>query len=334
MIQARESKAFPLPLLLGLVVLAVGCPGPSTQEAPPAAEAPPPPVVGRWDVTVEDPEGAYPSWFEIEQRDGELTGQFVGRSGSVRPIPNIRFDGERLRFSLPPQYEKQIDDLLFIGRLEGDEMRGETYDAKGQNINFAARRAPALDPEAAPEWGEPIELIQGDLANWRLRDPEGPNGWTIEDGVLINTPPSVDLISNDTFGDFKLHVEFLMPKKPGADGNSGVYLRGRYEVQIQNDHDKEPDNLRCGGVYGFIAPAKMACKPQGEWNTYEITLTGRRLTVVLNGETIIDGVEVPGPTGGALDSREGEPGPLMLQGDHRGVHYRNIVLTPAVAKAD
>ena len=284
------------------------------------------PVAGRWDMTVDDPAGSYPSWFEIEEEAGELKGRFVGRSGSARPITDVRFDGEQLRFTLPPQYERQSGDLLFIGRVSEEEITGETLSESGQNIQFTARRAPSLDAEAAPKWGEPVQLIGGDLSNWMLRYPDGPNGWTLANGVLGNTPPSVDLITRDTFGDFKLHVEFNMPK----DSNSGVYLRGRYEVQVQDDYGKEPDSRRCGGLYGFLAPARMAAKPAGEWNTFDITLLGRHVTVVFNGETVIDNAEIPGITGGALDSQESEPGPIMLQGDHRAIRYRNILLTPAL----
>ncbi len=325
MTRPMYSKTFCL--VCFLVLIAAGCSdtGGSGESIAGAKFSP---VVGRWDVSVEDPGGAYPSWFEIQEQEGELSGRFVGQFGSARPIADIRFDGEQLRFTLPPQYERQTDDLLFIGRVADQEIVGETYGASGQNIQFTARRASALDSDAEPEWGEPIQLIRGDLSNWTLRNPEGPKGWSIKDGVLFNTPPSVDLITTDKFGDFKLHAEFNMP----PESNSGVYLRGRYEVQIQDDYGKEPDSRRCGGIYGFLTPTEMAAKPPGEWNTYDITLVGRRVTVVLNGETIIDGVEIPGITGGALDSREGESGPLMLQGDHRAIRYRNLVLTPAQTK--
>lgn len=327
----KRSRCTIVPVLLALVAVAwIGCTNGASTSGEESSKAGLAPLIGRWDVTVEDAAGSYPSWFEIEEEVGELSGRFVGRTGSARPIADVRFDGEQLRFTLPPQYERQTDDLLFIGRVSGEEIVGETFSESGQNIQFTARRAPDLNSEVEPEWGEPVELIGGDLANWRLRDPDGPNGWTIENGVLSNTPPSVDLITKDTFGDFKLHVEFNMPK----DSNSGIYLRGRYEVQVQDDFGKEPDSRRCGGIYGFVAPTKMAAKPAGEWNTFDITLIGRRVTVVFNGQTVIDNVEIPGITGGALDSQEGDPGPIMLQGDHRAIRYRNILLTPAQPAED
>ena len=129
-----------------------------------------------------------------------------------------------------------------------------------------------------------------------------------------------------TFDDFKLHAEFRYP----TGSNSGIYLRGRYEVQVEDSpSDREPDSHDIGGVYGFLTPNEAAKKPAGAWQTYDITLVGRRVTVVLNGRAIIVDQLIPGPTGGALDSDEAAPGPILLQGDHGPIEYRNLVLTPA-----
>ncbi len=129
-----------------------------------------------------------------------------------------------------------------------------------------------------------------------------------------------------SFEDFQLHVEVLVPEG----SNSGIYLRGRYEVQVQDDHGKEAHARGMGGIYGQVTPAENASLPAGEWQSFDITLLGRLVTVVLNGKTIIDREEIPGITGGALDSREAEPGPIFLQGDHGRILYRNLVLTPAL----
>jgi hypothetical protein len=144
-------------------------------------------------------------------------------------------------------------------------------------------------------------------------------------GALTAKPPCVDLVSERTFGDAKLHVEFMYPAK----SNSGLYLRGRYEVQIQDDAGRVLDALRMGGVYGFIRPYVDAAGRAGEWQTYDITLRGQRVTIVLNGKPIADNEVITGITGGALDSNEAGPGPLMLQGDHGPVSFRKITLTPA-----
>ena len=144
----------------------------------------------------------------------------------------------------------------------------------------------------------------------------------MEGEVLSATPPCVDLATDATFGDFRLHAELRFP--PGS--NSGVYLRGRYEVQIQDDAGKALDSLRMGGIYGFIAPSVDAARAAGEWQTLDVELVGRRVTVVLNGTTIVDDEEIPGITGGALDSDEGAPGPIMLQGDHGAIEFRNLTI--------
>jgi len=142
----------------------------------------------------------------------------------------------------------------------------------------------------------------------------------------LRSPKSgVNLRTTRTFGDFKLHIEFRYPKG----SNSGVYLRGRHEVQIEDDYGAEPDSHRFSGVYGFIEPSEIAALPAGQWQTYDITLIGRMVTVVANGKQVISNREIPGPTGGAIDSNEGTPGPIYLQGDHGPVEYRNIVITPA-----
>ena len=134
-------------------------------------------------------------------------------------------------------------------------------------------------------------------------------------------------VNDKKFEDFKLHVEFNCAEN----SNSGIYLRGRYEVQVETDSIEEPPSHHMGGVYGFLAPSPELPRKPGTWQTYDITLIGRRITLVQNGQTIIDNKEIPGITGGALDSHEELPGPIYLQGSEKGrVAYRSIVLTPAV----
>jgi hypothetical protein len=142
---------------------------------------------------------------------------------------------------------------------------------------------------------------------------------------LKNARPVSDLITDRKFMDFKLQTEFRYPRG----SNSGIYLRGRYELQIEDNHGREPSALGIGGVYGFLAPRENTARPAGEWQTLDAVLVGRRVTVVLNGETVIDRQEIPGITGGALDSSEGEPGPILLQGDHGPIEFRRVVITPA-----
>lgn len=183
----------------------------------------------------------------------------------------------------------------------------------------------SMAAEAPAEKGW-ISLFNGkDLSGWHLRDPKGPNGWSVADGVYVNTKPSTDIQTDAEYYDFLLHVEFKVSE---GNGNSGVYLRDKYEVQIFNSYGKLPEDGGCGALYRRIAPAVNASKPAGEWQTYEITFIGQRLTVIHNGQKVLDNVDV-GPMGtGAASKRPDGPGPLRLQGDHDSVSFRNIRIRP------
>ena len=284
-------------------------------------------MLGRWDLTVHDDNGEYPSWLEVRLRtENQLMASFVGRVGSVRHASSAQFDAGRLDVRIPVQYEAPDGVVTLAGQLEAGFLRGVIRVGSEAPVRWTGVRAPSLRRADAPTWGTPVSLIGENASDgWRPRSSNDDGCWIVRDGVLSAMPPCVDLVSERQFDDFRLHVEFRYP----AGSNSGVYLRGRYEVQIQDDYGKALDPLRLGGIYGFIAPAEDAARPAGEWQAYDITLIGRRVTVTLNGIEIITDREIPGITGGALDSHEGRPGPLMLQGDHGPIEYRNIVVTPA-----
>lgn len=284
------------------------------------------PLIGRWDVTVQDGRSTYPSWFEVKRSGHKtLVGSYVARGGSARPIAQVHFAEGKTRFAVPVQWESGPEEIRFEGQLEGDRLSGTIKDDNGKEQRWTAVRAPSLKREGEPRWAQPVELFNGqDLSGWKARSGSR-HGWTVQSGILKNAKPGMDLISERTFNDFKVHAEFRYPKG----SNSGLYLRGRYEAQIEDNYGREPESHLIGGIYGFLTPRVNAGKPAGEWQTYDITLVGRRITVTLNGETVIDRQEIPGITGGALDSNEGEPGPIMLQGDHGPVEFRKITVTPA-----
>jgi hypothetical protein len=308
--------------------MAATLPAPAA-ESDPYAMHPLPPIAGRWDLQVHDGAQSYPSWLEVRQSGFRtLVGAYVGQFGSARPIGEIHFDPDSggFRFAVPPQWERRTKDIVFIGRIEGGTLQGETTNDEGKPIQWQGHRAPTLVRDQPPSWGEPIQLLNGhDLSGWKARNPSGKHGWRMRDGVLVNAEPGNDLMTEQLFTDFKLHAEFRYPKG----SNSGIYLRGRYEVQIEDDYGREPDPDGIGGVYGFIAPRVNACKKADEWQSEDITLVGRVVTVVLNGEPIIERQTIPGITGGALDSDEEKPGPLLIQGDHGQVEFRVLTLTPA-----
>lgn len=285
-----------------------------------------PAVIGRWDLTLTASDGRkLPSWLEVQVSGNHvLVGRFVAVVGSARPISRVDFSHDTVRFAIPSQWEGGNDELRLEGVLAGDALSGSVTMPDGTRLPFTGVRAPALRRTGAVRWGRPVTLFNGrDLAGWHPLG--GENQWKVVGGVLTNGKGGANLQTDGSYGDFKLHVEFRFP----VHGNSGVYLRGRYEAQIEDPALDPVASEGLGAIYGFIAPNEPAGKAAGEWNTYDITLVGRLLTVVLNGRVVISRQNIPGPTGGALDSNEGAPGPIFLQGDHGPIEYRNIVLTPA-----
>jgi hypothetical protein len=279
-------------------------------------------LLGRWDLTFTDQRGRYPSWLEVTEEQGRLTGRFQGRVGHATAIDSIVVTDHGFSFRWPDENQPAAV-TRFEGTISGGRLlRGTMIETAGTRIGFRGVRAPKLERQRPDEWAAPVDLLARGLGGWRIRERAEGNGWKLENGILWNAPPSGDLISIPKFTDFKLHLEVNVP----AGGNSGIYLRGRHEVQVQDDAGKDPGSRRMGGIYGQVTPTTLPARPAGEWQTFDITLVGRRVTVVLNGVTMIDDQEIPGITGGALDSNEGGAGPLMLQGDHTGVRYRNITI--------
>jgi hypothetical protein len=278
---------------------------------------------GRWDITITMDGKENPSWLEVRHSGHHSwVGHFVGVWGSSRPISKITISGNKFSFAIPPQWEQGNEDMSFEGTLERERLSGSVTFPDGKKYSYTGVRAPALRSQAKGTWEKPVSLIQANsIKGWHAL---GENQWVVEQGILKSPKSGANLVTDESFKDFKLHVEFRYPKG----SNSGVYLRGRYEVQISDSKGKEPLSVEFGGVYGFVSPSEQAAKDPGEWQTYDITLIGRMITLVANGKPIITNQEIPGITGGALDSREGEAGPLMLQGDHGPIEFRNITITP------
>jgi hypothetical protein len=279
---------------------------------------------GRWDMVIQKDGSELPSWLEIEHSGtNTLVGRFVYAFGSARPIAVVNVANGKFNFSIPPQWEPGNRNMDFEGELIDGKLKGTMIYTDGKSYPWSAERAPLLKRSSEPVWGDPVKLFNGvDLTGWRAM---GKSQWVVENGILRSTKSGANLVSEQSFTDFKLHVEFRYDKG----SNSGVYLRGRYEVQISDDNGKEPWKGYFGAIYGFLTPGEMAAKEAGEWQTYDITLIGRKVTVVANGQTIISNQEIPGITGGAIDSKEGEPGPILFQGDHGPIDFKNIVITPA-----
>ena len=306
------------------------------------------PFLGRWALTIP---GGGAGWLGIVETNGELKGHLLWGGGSVVPVNSTKIEGDTLiitRVNESRQRDadgnrtvKKTTDTI-TAKLDGDKMNlvTSTVGADGKTskpATFTGKRIPALPPApdlAKVKFGEPIAIFNGkDLSGWKTMGKD-PSAWKVEDGLLRNDvvlgpdkPKTYANIRTEReFEDFNLQVEFRVP----TNGNSGIYLRGIYEVQVANSFGRPNNNHNCGALYSRILPSENVSRPPGEWQTFDITLVDRHLTVIHNGTKTIDNQPVLGCTGGALTSDETKPGPIFLQGDHTDVDYRNIVLRPVV----
>lgn len=278
-------------------------------------------LLGRWDLIVGGVDDNYPSWVELTAEGG----RFVGQVGSARPLGSVEINGDEIRFQLPKQYEGRTDDLIFVGHLEDGKLVGTTTFSDGTATTWQGVRAPDLADQGLV-WTREIDMLARGMDAWQPRDADAPFYWSFEDEGLVNSAVGTDIVSKEVFGDFELESEYAYPAK----SNSGIYLRGRYEFQILDDFEQKPNTVgSTGAVYGFLTPSENAVLAPDEWNSVKITLRGRWITVVLNGTTIHENVEIPGITGGALDSNEAAPGPIFLQGDHGPITFRKLVIRTA-----
>jgi hypothetical protein len=248
-----------------------------------------------------------------------VTGRFTGQFGSARVIAEYERNDQDVYWKLPKQYEGRESDLEFRGKVVGDQISGEFLNAAGDWGPVSGKAAPEL-PFREVTWGAPADLLAEGLSGWVPRSPDWENNWSITENGLENAKYGTDIVTTATFGDFRLTTEYRYP----AGSNSGIYLHGRYEFQILDDLGTDPHVGGSGAIYGLLTPTVNAVRPANEWNEVVIELVGRYVTVTLNGVLIHDRAEIAGPTGGALDSNEGEPGPIFLQGDHGPVSFRKV----------
>ena len=281
------------------------------------------PFAGAWNITGDAPNQNYVYWLEVKDDGGKLSALFLNRGGSPVPVEDVKIENGELSFSLPGNATpKQTVHL----RAAGGKLTGTVG---AQAIKVTGERPPqwgACDANAAHTFGKPVVLFDGkSMAAWGVQDPKKPSGWTIEDGVMTNEPHANNLVSKEKFKNFKIEAEYKLSPK----GNSGIYLRGRYEMQVLDDAGAAPGDVHGHmAIYARKAPDKNVSKPAGEWQTAQITIVGNCVTAVLNGTTVHDNARIAGITGGALDARETEPGPIMIQGDHEKVWFRKVVVTP------
>jgi hypothetical protein len=285
---------------------------------------------GRWDITVPENDRRRAWWLEIKGAEtGKPTGSFIGApGGDLDQIKEVSITHGELHFI----FRKQQSGKPWVGHYRARFVNGKlegTREVEGESTKWAwtGVRAPkfkSVDPKKLKE-GKPVELFNGrDLSGWRPLRPERKIEWTVKDGVTANVPAAVDLVTEQKFWNFRLHAEYRV----GPKSNSGIGLRGRYEVQILEDFGKPADTHGNGALYSRILPTRNASKPANEWQTFDITLIENRVTVVLNGINVIDNKEIEGLTAIGIDPNENEPGPIIVQGDHGAVEFRKLTLTP------
>jgi hypothetical protein len=263
--------------------------------------------------------------MEFVDEGGSPAVRIVGRTGSARPVEEVKAEGSRLSFSTTESFGGKPVRVAWEMSAQGDKLNGKQHRADGVDYDLAGVRSPALKRQAPAAWTKPEPLFNGkDMTGWEADNPSA-NHWKANDGELVNEKKGANIRSTRKFDDVKLHIEYNCPQG----GNSGVYLRGRYEVQVEYEPAEKNDRYHSmGSIYGFLAPSAEVPPRAGQWESYDVTLVGRTVTVVRDGVTIIDNQKIPGITGGAIDSHEDEPGPLYIQGDHTGgMRYRNIMIS-------
>ena len=283
------------------------------------------PFLGAWDFNIPTSNGGNSaSWLGIYDDHGPTEVWYQPTGGNHYQISEFKINGSHISITISPasatrpamMWELDASD----GKLTGFQVRGD------QKMPLTGEASPALDRPAPKAWGKPEPLFNGkDLTGWEPIGDVAHNNWSVKDGILVNSAHGANLKSTQKFDDFKVHWEVNCPDG----GNSGFYLRGRYEVQI--DYESDPPERSMGSIYGRIMPLPTPPRTPGQWETFDVTLVGRTVTEVHNGVTVISNRVIEGITGGALDANEGEPGPFYIQGDHTGgLQFRNI--TVAVPK--
>lgn len=286
------------------------------------------PFVGHWDFNVTTPHGNGANWLGITQKADGLSIWFQPTGGHVHPVSDYTVKGSHLTMKVSEASNNRPAMIWELeahnGKLTGTQKVGD------KTIQLTGVRAPELNRSAPKAWTKPESLFDGkDLDGWKPIGDTAQSHWVVKDGFLVNEKRGANLETTRKFTDFKLHFEVNCPE----DANSGFYLRGRYELQLEYEPvGTEPPERRMGSIYGRIAPSTELPRKPGQWESFDVTLVGRTVTVVRDGTETIDHKKIEGITGGALDANEGEPGVFYIQGDHTGgLKFRNI--TVAVPKS-
>ena len=313
------------------------------------------PYVGRWNLKGTGPDTDKVYWLEVKENGGQLEGRFLNRSAHATPLAWIRVENNELVFQYgrgegTPEDPVKACGPVYRARAENGKLIGHHTPAPcvlpgatpppapatpAKEVQWVGTRQPVWPPSnanGAHTYGKPVVLV-GPGVGLDVWMPTGDghgktDGWKIVNGVLTNEPPTFNPASKEKFKDFKIETEFKLDENQ----NSGLYLRGRYELQMALGPGPAATKGRQGmmAIYGWKAADVDAAKPAGEWQALEAIVVGNRLTATLNGKRIHDNAVLPAMTGGALDNDELAPGPIMIQGDHSHVSFRKMIVTPIV----
>jgi hypothetical protein len=310
------------------ILTITACASAARAATPPANPGGDDAFLGRWDISTSASLSGQRRfcWLELRDDGGTLKGRFNQGGGAVFDLPRVSVANGELSFDYPEG--KQQSPEVWKASAKSGRLQGTAL-IKGETLSWSGVHGPAW-PATPPKRkrGTPIDLFDGkDVSGWLCQEQHHAMGWFVKDGILMNEGKNAcNIYTRQKFNDFKLHVEFNVD----PESNSGVYLRGRYEIQILDGYNRPLDVHSQGALYGFTIPTVKADKPAGQWQTFDITLIANHVTVILNGTNILDNGEIPGITGGALDADEKSSGPIMLQGDHGKVQFRKVLLTPLI----
>lgn len=305
-----------------------------------APSAQPNPFLGSWNLTGTGADASFVYWLKVEQGPDGLTGRFLNRTSSPVNLGMVKVDAGELVFQMGrpdnltgPEFRARFEGGRLVGRhvLRQGGRGGNPVTERTVNwVGVPTPTWPASDANAAHKYGAPVALFDTaanpSMDAWGVQHATRPMGWSVEDGLMINTKGANNLVSKQKFSDFKLEAEYRLTQA----SNSGIYLRGRYEMQVFDDAGQPTALTGHMSIYGRKAPDTNVSLPPGEWQRAEIIIVGNRVTATLNGTRVHDNAVIEGITGGALDNDELTPGPIMIQGDHSIAAFRKVIVTPIV----
>jgi hypothetical protein len=296
------------------------------------------PFLGAWNLTGTGQDSANVYWLEIKDTGGTLSGMFLNRTSSPFALAVVKIENGELVFQggkpgapTGPEYRAKFEGGKLIGYHTVSQRAQGVNTLTQRTVNWVGVRPPSwpdVNANGKHTYGAPVVLFDGKTIDTFVgQNPNRPLGWSVVEDVATNTPPANNLVSKEKFKDFKIEAEYKLAPK----GNSGIYLRGRYELQLYDDLTGDPNTQpqhKHMAIYGRTPTSTQASKPAGEWQRMEAVIVGNRVTVTLNGTRVHDNAVIQGITGGALDNDELAPGPILIQGDHEQVWVRKVVVTP------